>query len=68
MDCLAVLEDEECCFLPFDYEGESPIDLEKLREEQLNDDGLQRRIQKFPDLYVQKTLGKDTNVLRQTWR
>ena len=62
VDCLAVLEDKECCFLPFEYEGESPLDLENIREEQLNDKVLQRHIQKFPDLYVQKTLGKDIQV------
>ena len=62
VDCLAVLEDEECCFLPFEYKGESPLDLEKIREEQLNDADLQDRIQRLPEVFVQKILGKYKQV------
>ena len=62
MDYLAVLENKECCFLPFEYKGESPLNLEKIREEQLNNTELQNHIQKSLDVYVQKTLGKDTEL------
>ena len=62
MDCLAVLEDEECCFLPFEYKGDNLLDLNKIREAQLEDTKLQERIQKVPNVYVEKMLGKDVRL------
>ena len=58
VECLAVLEDEECCFLPFEHKGENPLDLEKMQEEQLKDKLLQERAAKSPDIYVKKSMGK----------
>ena len=49
-------------FLPFEYKGESPLNLEKIREEELNDTDLQDCIQRAPAVYVEKTLGKDVQL------
>ena len=48
--------------MPFEYKGESPLNLENIREEQLNDNVLQTRIWKFPELHIPKMLGKDIQV------
>ena len=49
-------------FLPLEYEGDSPLNLNKIREEQLEDIVLQNRIWKFPKTYVEKTMGKDIRL------
>ena len=52
VECSVVIEDEECCFLPFEHKGENPLDLVKMQEEQLKDKALHERAAKHPDIYA----------------
>ena len=54
----SVLDYEECCFLPFEYKGDSSFNLNKIRNSQLENVVLQAHIKACPRLHVEKTVVK----------
>ena len=63
VECLDALENEECYFLPFEHNGDNPLDLERMQEEQLRDKTIQCMKNKYPDQYVSKSMGRGITLI-----
>ena len=64
LECYSCIIEEDCFLnLPSDMDDNNPLDLETVKEEQVNDHTLQARVNKYPERYLTKRIGKIDNVI-----
>ena len=64
IDCFACLAEDDCYLnLPSDLQADNPLDMETIKEQQQQDEILQKRVQKYSDRYTTKRIGNVEDII-----